>query len=1433
MKAEIRALGVCVGAASVKLAEVVQAGHLQVVKNCLAEPHDGNPRAALERLLALFPVGRYEYVCVTGRKFKDITNFTRITEPEATEYALRFLLRGREQCFAGLLSLGSENFVYYELDRSAAITNVRTGNKCASGTGEFFLQQIRRMNLPLEEAAAASGAEPYAVSGRCSVFCKSDCTHALNKGIPRERVCAGLGTMIAEKAWAIMGAKPAHRVLAVGGVTKNAYVVQQLAARAGDVEVPAYADVFEALGAALYAVEHKCHAPHQVNIRQGRLSFPALPPLKTAEHLVEFHQMEGGRAVPGDETILGLDVGSTTTKAVLLRTADCRVLASVYLRTLGDPVRAARNCYAEIARQVGAVPLDITALGVTGSGRHIAGLHAATPAIINEIIAHATAAAFFDKAVDTIIEIGGQDAKYTYLINGVPCDYAMNEACSAGTGSFLEEAAKESLNIDYTRIQDIAMQADSPPNFNDQCAAFISSDIKSAAHETSVENIVAGLVYSICMNYCNRVKGARKIGERIFMQGGVCYNRAVPVAMAALLHKKIVVPPAPGLMGAFGVALEVKQRLALSLLDRSSYHLEELLAREVGYGKSFICAGGRESCDLGCTINVLEVNGRKMPFGGSCNRYYNLAENKRVTNYESCDGVKQRQALLYGAWHSAAPQGRWGSVGLLRSFQTNLLLPLYVTFFRELGFNVRMPEHADAAEGQRRLNASFCYPAQIAHGMYAALLKLKPDFVFAPLVVELHVEKSADREPGHQAACLISQAEPFYLRSAFKDARSRILSPVLDFSRGWRAGEQAFLETAKELGAASNDARRAFEHGVQELERFFEARRRLGARLLEEVRADQERVGIVLFGRSYNAFAAEANLGIPQKFASRGVHLLPYDCLPFHAEAAIENMTWASGHDILRAARYVKKDPQLFAAYVTNFSCGPDSFLVGYFRDIMHTKPSLTLEVDSHTADAGVNTRIEAFLDIVDRYRKLRIADGAPRRFKRALVARRRGKSYFVDSRGFSHPLRDPRIKVVFPSMGRLLSGLAAAAFRGIGMNSQAVPVPRFETLMRGRAHTSCKECLPLLLTTGSLVEYVERERRNGELTLYFMPTSNGGCRFTQYYVFLNSLIEKKELADVATFTLTSENGYSGFGIGTVLKLLKAVIVSDALDDIRSALDVLALDAAHAAAVFEHEWQSIVRCFELACAGLPSVLEHAAHEFAKIPLKRPLHAAPRVLMAGEIFVRKDEFSSGAVVESLAKRGIVVQRAPVLEWTQYIDFWVEEIEGRSMPIMEKLEFKARLLLQARIERQIKSILARSGLFEFDQTGLDAVIKAGEHFVDRAFGGETILVIGRFFSDMLRRYHGLISIGPFACLPTRIIESILTPESSLQGNPAAQRLVGIGADSGLATLPFLSIESDGCPFPQVVEARLEAFALQVERVQQRMGAAPQAEGFASNG
>ncbi|MFQ6614721.1 MAG: acyl-CoA dehydratase activase, partial [Fidelibacterota bacterium] len=558
-----KALGICVGASTISIVHLNSGKNRPEILNYYSQAHEGNPRDTLKTLLGNLELSPDTRVAVTGRRFKDYLRMDCISEPQAVEEALAHT-NGKQDVPQAVISAGGETFILYCLDQNGKITRVYTGNKCASGTGEFFLQQIRRMDMGLEEANEISRHEsPYHVSGRCSVFCKSDCTHATNIGIPRGQVVAGLSRMMAQKVLELLKNTEKKNIMLVGGATRIQAMVDYLKTEIDDLIIPPEATYFEALGSALWAWKNGRRTWGEIKalFRKKKSQFHFHQPLEKFAGQVQFKSRERGTVAPGDRCILGLDVGSTTTKAVLLRERDLAIVAAEYLRTNGDPVTASRNCYRALKDQIGTVPIEIFGLGVTGSGRKIAGLHAQTEGVINEIVAHAEAAIHFDKEVDTIYEIGGQDAKYTYITNGVASDYAMNEACSAGTGSFLEESAWETLGIPMEDIADWALKGKRPPNFNDQCAAFISSDIKSTSQEgIPREDIVAGLVYSICMNYINRVRGARPTGKKVFMQGGVCYNKAVPLAMAALSGKEIIVPPEPGLMGAYGVALEVLDR---------------------------------------------------------------------------------------------------------------------------------------------------------------------------------------------------------------------------------------------------------------------------------------------------------------------------------------------------------------------------------------------------------------------------------------------------------------------------------------------------------------------------------------------------------------------------------------------------------------------------------------------------------------------------------------------------------------------------------------------------------------------------------------------------------------------------------------------------------------------------------------------------------
>ncbi len=1439
----MRSLGLCIGSSSIGYVIIEKNNSTTRVVEEKNIAHEGNPESFIRSILTPEVLGGLDFMAVTGRKFRNLLQAESLSEPEAVELAYGYVADGEERADA-IVSGGGETMMVYRIDSNGRIIDVTAGNKCASGTGEFFLQQTKRMGLDVREAVSmAIVDEPYKVSGRCSVYCKSDCTHALNKGICKGSVVAGLSEMMAGKAVELVKrmqqknqARESTRVMFVGGTSLNDGMVQFMRKRIPNLAIPPHAVAFEALGASLWALKTAAVPPAAASdiFRHTKRSFAFLPPFTESLSRVTFRTAPEDEVRPGDTLILGLDVGSTTTKAVLIRAdakdEDTHILAKAYLRTNGDPVEASRQCYAELERQVSG-GITIIGLGVTGSGRQIAGLHALSRNVLNEIIAHATAAVHYDRDVDTIFEIGGQDAKYTFLTNGVASDYAMNEACSAGTGSFLEEAARESLNIDTERIGDMAMRAKSPANFSDQCAAFINSDIKNAIQEgLSIEDIAAGLVNSICVNYYNRVKGNRETGGKIFMQGGVCYNRAVPVAMAAFTGKDIVVPPEPGLMGAFGVALALRQKLDLGLAEPQTFDLCELARREVMYREPFICSGGTERCDRKCSIARIDIKGKTYAFGGACNKYYRVLYDKATEgDIADLDLVQLRERMVFetysaerarkGGWLNENPGAK--TVAINRSLLANTYYPLYFTFFSRLGYRVLCSDSLDQ-EGFDRLGAAFCNPVEISHAAIASLIKLKPDVYFIPNTKSLWLEKRSNAG----VCCPFVHAESSCLKAAFPELQAKpVFSPLLDLAKGMETARGPMLEIARKLGHGTRLADEAFKDAVSAQREFTEECRRFGQKALARLQDNPNEIGIVLFGRSYNAFSKMANKGIPHKFASRNYRVIPCDFLPYSVEDAPEHVYWGSGEIILKAARFVRKHPRLFGAYITNFSCGPDSFLIGFFRKEMGRKPSLTLELDNHTADAGIDTRVEAFLDVVKTYIELHGSDGIHSESHRGSMRChvRDGRFFVNDHSGMPVPLTDPRVHLLIPSMGDLASRAVAAALRREGIRASAVPNPAEADYKLGAGNSSGKECLPAILTLGSLLSYLkDRPADSDEILVFFMPGDSGPCRFGSYYVHMQNVVERLRFRNVAFLNLSQEDGYKGLKLDTLMRFWQALMVADTCEEIYAAILVCSADREAALVEYRKFTEEVLESIEKDTWGkVVGVLKAGGCRLAGLPLRTEFRGVPKVNLINEMYVRRNDFSRRHIVERLADKGIVVKVAAFAEWDYYLDYMVR----RKLTLGATLPARALKLIQhlpkRHFERQVKEALALSGLYEMRMLAPERSIQAVKDLVPESLICESIIIVGSTIAEVGEGVAGVISIMPFGCMPGRIGEAIITrklreKKQELRGGDKFVRQLM----EKYPHLPFLSLEVDGNAFPPGTEANLETFCLHVHRVNERM-------------
>ena len=331
------------------------------------------------------------------------------------------------------------------------------------------------------------------------------------------------------------------------------------------------------------------------------------------------------------EAYLGIDIGSISTNLAVID-EDGRLLAKRYLMTAGRPIEAVQQGLAEIGDEIGD-GVEILGVGTTGSGRYMIADFVGADIVKNEITAQATAAAFINKDVDTIFEIGGQDSKYISLENGIIVDFEMNKACAAGTGSFLEEQA-EKLNISIKEeFAQCALSSKNPCRLGERCTVFMENSLMSNLQRGADKNdLLAGLAYSIVQNYINRVVAGKRIGSNIFFQGGVAFNKSVAAAFEKYLGRRITIPPHHDVTGAIGMGLiamkhmrsddtEKKNdhRVAVSPRHRVSTFKGFELSKRPYEISSFECKG----CPNICKINRVKISGEKglLFYGGRCEKY--------------------------------------------------------------------------------------------------------------------------------------------------------------------------------------------------------------------------------------------------------------------------------------------------------------------------------------------------------------------------------------------------------------------------------------------------------------------------------------------------------------------------------------------------------------------------------------------------------------------------------------------------------------------------------------------------------------------------------------------------------------------------------------------------------------------------------------------
>ncbi len=1288
---------------------------------------------------------------------------------------------------------------------------------CAAGTGAFLDQQAQRLGIDIEEEFGQLALQSKTVprmAGRCSVFAKSDMIHLQQQATPNCDIIAGLCLALAGNLKSNLGCgrefiKP---IVFTGGVAANAGVVRALEQvfelAGGELIVPQEHFFTGAIGAVLVAKNKTSPQDGSGQIQLGKidnyltqrcaalknaprrepLGSPSLPP---AESVVYEHLLAS--ATEPINAYLGVDVGSLSTNVVVID-GQKRILTKAYLMTAGKPLEAIRQGLDIVGRKV-VGKVKILGAASTGSGRYLTGDFIGADVVINEITAQAAGAAIVNPKVDTIFEIGGQDSKYISLENGVVVDFEMNHACAAGTGSFLEEQAQRlGINIDG-EFAELAFKSEAPIKLGERCTVFMESDLLSYQQQgAGTEELVAGLSYSIVSNYLNRVVGRRKIGENICFQGGTAFNKAVWSAFERVTGKPIMVPDhheVTGALGAAAIAAEYMEKAAAEqakTVESNFRGFENLISIEYSV-ESFTC----EHCPNHCEIKKVQLPAAEpLYYGSRCDRY-NLKKGGRKTKGPDAFEYRQR-ALLEYAGLAGKPDGRSkpkATIGIPMALTCWQLLPLFARFFKALGFEVVLSGKTDKRiirMGLESVTAQPCFPVKVAYGHIAELIERKVDYIFLPSIVSMTANYPQNK---HNQLCPYVQSLVYQAKAAFADklGRARILTAPIRLGEGNRLMRKSFIALGKKLGVSASSVRKAIGKAFSAQTAFESALKEKGREILDQAGPDQRL--FVLVCRPYNGCDEGVNLQLAKKLAELGVETIPMDMLDFDlAELGDESLHrgvyWTYGQKILRAAEIVKRDRRLFAIYLSNFGCGPDSFLMTFFKDIMGEKPCLQLELDEHSADAGVITRLEAFLESLKNYR------------------RRDGREKPVVKRTAAAKVIGRKRTLYIPYMGDCTYGVAAC-FRAHGQPAEVMPMADESALLQGRAFTTGKECLPCAITIGEMLKVVKSAGFDPERTAFFMPGSSGPCRFGMYSCLQRLVLRYAGAGDVPVISPNQDSSFykefTGSIDGSVTgNFMKDVWIATAGIDLLRKLILrlrpFAVDARQAQRVYERsvkrwvqaveERKSLPRSVELMCS--------IAEEFAAVELDHQVQK-PRIGIVGEIYVRSHPFANMNVIARLEELGAACDLASLAEWIYYTNFTRSRAARRRGQVRDWFTNVLQDYLQHRIEKALAEPLRKQGFGGLAEGPIEHVIELARPYFHDSFEGEAILSVGKTVEYYHQGFGGTLNVMPFSCMPSTVVST------------QSRR---ISAECG--DMPILNLSFDGQE-DSTLTTRLEAFVEQV--------------------
>ena len=1243
----------------------------------------------------------------------------------------------------------------------------RMNGICAGGTGSFIDQMASLLQTD------ASGLNDYAksykaiypIAARCGVFAKSDIQPLINEGATREDLAASIFQAVVNQTISGLACgKPIRgHVAFLGGPLhflpelKNAFI-RTLRLTDEYIIDPDNSHLFAAIGSAMSAEQE---TGVDINDLIERLQkgvsmdheVQRLAPLfRDEEDYREFEARHTGHSVKsGDfesyegKIFLGIDAGSTTTKIALIG-EDGQLLYKFYSSNEGSPLTTAIRAIEEIQKRMHP-NAEIVYSCSTGYGEAL--LKAAFQLDEGEVetISHYYAAAFFEPDVDCILDIGGQDMKCIRIKDHTVDSVQLNEACSAGCGSFIETFAK---SLGYS-VQDFAKEAlfaKHPVDLGTRCTVFMNSNVKQAQKEgATVADISAGLAYSVIKNALFKVikiADASSLGKHIVVQGGTFYNDAVLRAFERTAECQCVRPDIAGIMGAFGAALIARERWenqATTMLP-----LDKIIALQYKTAMTR-CQGCNNKCVL--TVNQFG-GGRRFISGNRCERGLGLDRKKKeVPNL--FDYKMHRLFDIETLSEDEAPRGTIGIPRVLNLYEN---YPFWAVFFRELGFRVVLSPVSTRKIYELGIESipseSECYPAKITHGHVSWLIKNGVKTIFYPCIP---YERDEENGAGNHYNCPIVTSYAENIKNNVEEIETehiRFLSPFMAFTNEKILSTQLEKIMQQEFGIPAAETRTAAHAGWAELLQVKKDVEAEGERAVQWCKENKKH-GIVLAGRPYH-IDPEIHHGIPDMIAGFGLAVLTEDSISHLGKVerpVVVSDQWMYHSRLYAAASYVKNSEVLDLVQLNSFGCGLDAVTTDQVSDILTGSDKIytVLKIDEVNNLGAARIRIRSLIAA------LRVRDR--KHYQRTV------KSAAYDRVLFTKQMKKDNYTILCPQMSPIHFDLLAPAISAFGYNVVLLDNDDRRAVDMGLKYVNNDACFPSLCTIGQVMDALLSGKYDLNHTAIFMSQTGGGCRASNYIGFIRRALEKAGMGHIPVISVNVGNMEQNPGfkvtIPMAIKAIQATVYGDVM--MRCLYATRPYEKVPGSAEQLHKkWRAI--CTKAVSKRNPAMNEYRrivraiVKDFDELP-RRPVKK-PRVGVVGEILVKFSPLANNHIVDLLEREGAEAVMPDLLDF-MYYSFYNLNFKAENLGFSKKGAFLCNvgIKLMDWFRADAKAALRHSKHFT-EPGDIRHMAEMSSKFVSLGnMTGEGWFLTGEMLELIESGVKNIVCTQPFGCLPNHVV------------------------------------------------------------------------------